>query len=389
MTGYERIVAALARVTSSGRYIPEIDGLRFVAIAGVVLHHMRANLEMRPPVAWNVPTADDLLARVAFQGDAGVLLFFAISGFVLGLPFVLEHAHGGAPVSLRAYYVRRLTRLEPPYLASLIAIAMLLVVFKHRADLLPHALASSVYVHNLVYQRPSLVNVVYWSLEVEVQFYVVAPFLAKGFLRFARTGRRVLLLLIVCGTVAVQQAARSPHAMLELTLAGNIQHFLVGLLLADLYADEWRGVPGGARAWDAVALLGWPLLVVALVTYPVAARGLVPFFTLVLYVAVFRGELARRVFAATPIRTIGGMCYSIYLIHFQVISVGATLTTQVTLTHDFGVNLLLQIVLTGIPVLVASAIFFLLVEKPCMRSDWPSRLAAALWSRHARATPRP
>ena len=382
MTGYERIVVALARVTSSGRYIPEIDGLRFVAIASVVLHHMRATLEARPPVAWNVSPADDLLARITLQGDMGVPLFFAISGFVLGLPFVLEQAHGGAPVQLRAYYLRRLTRLEPPYLVSLIAITMFLLVFKHRADLLPHALASSVYVHNLVYQSPSLVAVVYWSLEVEVQFYVVAPLLARGFLRFARTGRRFLLLLIVGGAVAVQLAASAhPVMVLNLTFAGNIQHFLVGLLLADLYADGWRGVPGGARAWDAVALLGWPLLVFVLVTYPVAARALIPFFALVLYVAVFRGELVRRAFTASPIATIGGMCYSIYLIHFQVIWVAAALTTRVTLTHDFGVNLLLQTVLTGIPVLVASAIFFLLVEKPCMRKDWPSRLAAALSSR--------
>ena len=47
-----------------------------------------------------------------------------------------------------------------------------------RAPLLPHLLASLGYVHNIVYGVPSTINVVAWSLEIEVQFYILAPALA-------------------------------------------------------------------------------------------------------------------------------------------------------------------------------------------------------------------
>src|SRR5262245_10743057 len=49
------------------------------------------------------------------QGRYGVQLFFIISGFILALPFAAERLAGARPVRLKAFYLRRLTRLEPPY----------------------------------------------------------------------------------------------------------------------------------------------------------------------------------------------------------------------------------------------------------------------------------
>ena len=43
----------------------------------------------------------------------GVDMFFMISGFVLALPFATRYLAHGPRVSLRSYFLRRLTRLEP------------------------------------------------------------------------------------------------------------------------------------------------------------------------------------------------------------------------------------------------------------------------------------
>ena len=69
----------LRRITSSGDYIPEIDGLRFVAILSVVLYHLYGFL---PNSGAGLP-----LQPAVSHGYRGVNLFYVISGFVLALPF--------------------------------------------------------------------------------------------------------------------------------------------------------------------------------------------------------------------------------------------------------------------------------------------------------------
>src|ERR1700691_4764835 len=131
------------RITTEKRFIPQIDGLRFVAIASVVFFHIYAALEIG---AIPVPTPfnTDLAKR-------GVELFFAISGFILGVPFASHYLLNAPQVKLKAYYLRRLTRLEPPYFLSLLACAAMQAVVSHRSlsDMAPHLLASFVYLHNL------------------------------------------------------------------------------------------------------------------------------------------------------------------------------------------------------------------------------------------------
>jgi peptidoglycan/LPS O-acetylase OafA/YrhL len=81
------------------------------------------------------------------------------------------------------------------------------------------------------------------------------------------------------------------------------------------------------------------------------------------------------------VTAIGGMCYSIYLIHYQVISLVGRFTKDLPFSRYFWVNLLVQTVVVGLPTLGFSAIFFLTVEKPCMRKDWPGRSLAWLQTR--------
>jgi peptidoglycan/LPS O-acetylase OafA/YrhL len=92
----QRLLARLSRRTSSGRFIPEIDGLRFVSIALVVLYHMAGYVAARAGGSSGGP-----LFRLAGHGHYGVPIFFAISGFVLGMPFAAHHLAGGRPVRLR------------------------------------------------------------------------------------------------------------------------------------------------------------------------------------------------------------------------------------------------------------------------------------------------
>src|SRR5690242_3192979 len=134
------LLVRLSRETSSGRFIPEMDGLRFVAIAMVVLFHLNGYLTAKASSPEYASAAhSDLLSHAALVGFHGVELFFMISGFILGLPFAAHHLAGTLPVSLPKYYLRRLTRLEPPYFVIVFALlALSLVMHKPVTALIPH-----------------------------------------------------------------------------------------------------------------------------------------------------------------------------------------------------------------------------------------------------------
>lgn len=108
---------------SGGTWVPQIDGLRFVAIVSVVLFHVMGQLLARTGHFIAIQPRYALLAELVGNGDRGVLLFFVISGYILARPFLRQYRLGGKRVSVGAYYLRRVTRLEPPYVLSLLLYA--------------------------------------------------------------------------------------------------------------------------------------------------------------------------------------------------------------------------------------------------------------------------
>ena len=195
----------LRRRTTTGRFIAEVDGLRFVAIALVVFFHVHDYLTTKFRIPTGSAANEDWLDRFAATGHYGVHLFFIISGFVLALPFAAHYLGGRPPIRLRAYFLRRLTRLEPPYIIAMIGLAVALAATgAARAPVLPHLLASLGYVHNIVYGIPSTINVVAWSLEIEVQFYILAPALASLFIIRDRWVRRGAIIATAAAALALQ-----------------------------------------------------------------------------------------------------------------------------------------------------------------------------------------
>jgi len=377
MTRGQWLLSSLSRRTTSGQFIPEIDGLRFVSIAGVVLFHLCGYTVVKSKAVHVDGAAANLVALLGSTGHYGVQLFFIISGFVLALPFARHRLLDGPRPPLRAYYLRRLTRLEPPYIVAMVgvfAVATLHYGASARA-LAPHLAASLAYIHNLVYGVGSTLNIVAWSLEVEVQFYLLAPLLAMVFVVRSQIARRLAIVAAIGITVLIQLLWPFGVGRLALSLAHYLQFFLLGFLIADLYLVSWQTPSQRERLWDGVGIVGWIALLAVwtLVTNP-NVLFLAPAF-LVFY-ATFRGRVIRAVFSNVWITTIGGMCYSIYLLHYPLISAVGRHTTPIASHGGFIAHLLVQMALVVPIVLVASTIFFVLIERPCMRKDWPQRLGA-------------
>ena len=356
------------RITSQKRFIPQIDGLRFVAILSVVLFHLYASLNHDGAI---LNSGFDPV-NIGILSKRGVELFFVISGFILGVPFASSYLLGAPKIDLKQYFLRRVTRLEPPYILSLLFWAAILFVVARQSgrEILPHLLASMAYLHNLIYNSDSTINVVAWSLEVEVQFYVLVPLLAGIFaIGDARVRRSVIVILMLASAVLGGQLV---HTRLQASVLYYLPLFLAGFLLCDLYVTrrDWKA----SWTWDAAALCGWPL-----VWYlsPAWSHILLPFIIVVLYLAAFRGRLCSKLFSNPMITDIGGMCYSLYLFHFLIISSVCRISKPVHFGHNFWAYYLLQAVIVLPVVLILCGAFFLLIERPCMDRDWPRKL----WNR--------
>jgi peptidoglycan/LPS O-acetylase OafA/YrhL len=374
----ERLYARLSRVTSSGAFIAEIDGLRFLAIAPVVIFHVRNYLVAHPVAAYAVRPEADWVARVTQHGHYGVQLFFVISGFVLALPFAKSYA-GGEPVSLRRYFLRRLTRLEPPYVLVMLGSFLLLRFVRgdEASGLWPRLAAGLFYLHGAAYAELNPINLVAWSLEVEVQFYLLTPLLAAIFAVRRVALRRALLVAAGAACVALQAAFVPEGGRLYWSLANYLQYFLAGFLLADWYrCGAGRGAKRGF-AWDVVSLVGWPALVLVCERPGLARAAFAP-LTLLLFCAAFRGRATHRLVTLRWVTVVGGMCYTIYLTHFQLLSAFEKVFGGVSFTEGFALNLLLHVALFTPALLAVAVAFFVLIEKPCMRHDWPRRLGRRL-----------
>jgi peptidoglycan/LPS O-acetylase OafA/YrhL len=391
-----RFLLRFRRVTTSGGFIAEIDGLRFIAIFVVVLFHIAVGLYIKAPGRF-APPPGSAMASVAWSGFRGVELFFIISGFILGMPFAAHHLKGGKKVQLGSYFLRRVTRLEPPYVLSMLGLFVLYVGIRGRSPgaLWRHLVASVVYLHSLVFGSESVLNNVAWSLEVEIQFYLLAPLLAGLFAIRPPSLRRAVIVAIALAATALQWAYVVPGMRSYLTILRFLQFFLVGYLLADVYLSSDPDAPR-SFAWDLVSVAGWPLLfwmwsergpmlpglpapresLLAALAFPVLA-----FF---LYRAAFRGRITNVLITNPWVATIGGMCYSIYLLHNPALGMILSATRGIAPFHSYAPDLLLQLAIAAPLVLVPSAVFFALIEKPCMHKDWPRRLVT--WVQSLRPT---
>ena len=162
---------------TSGTYLPFVDGMRAVSIICVVAHHLR------------LP---------GFSGGfVGVDIFFVISGFLI-INFIKERLFAG-DFSFTNFYARRVLRILPPLalvLAACAAIAPFVLatpgeLARFRSELLASGLmvADHYFYRRQGYFDPSaetkpLLHL--WTLSVEEQFYLVAPFLAWMIVYVAR-----------------------------------------------------------------------------------------------------------------------------------------------------------------------------------------------------------
>jgi peptidoglycan/LPS O-acetylase OafA/YrhL len=235
---------------------------------------------------------------------------------------------------------------------------------RHLIPLLLPLIEHVFYVHNFYGLRP--ISFVTWSLEVEVQFYILAPVLGLLYAISSPVVRRSVIVSLIAASTAFQYLS---HGTASWNLPGQLQFFLVGFLLADLRATRTESTT--SRWWDLVSLVVW----VAIFALPTACTSLcLPLLILLAYLATFNGPVSRQIFRTLWIALTGGMCYSFYLMHMLVISTAFRFTRRLLIPSNLPLSFLIQATLLGACIYLVCTAYFVLVERPCMDPKWPHKL---------------
>src|SRR6476660_5480161 len=158
-------------------YRPELDALRFFAFLGVFIFHA-APRTMAFYSAAGVPRwLGNLLISIFGAGAYGVDLFFALSAYLITNLLLRERAATGA-LDLRGFYLRRILRIWPLYLAfiAFAAVFALLVPGQHLP--MKYVVGYSLLAGNWIYAfygLPASFATPLWTVSIEEQFYLAWP----------------------------------------------------------------------------------------------------------------------------------------------------------------------------------------------------------------------
>ena len=369
----------LTRITSGGKLIKEIDGLRFLAIIPVLIQHMYERYQRNTPLHFAENNEKAVTEFFASRGFIGVYIFFIISGFILALPFAKHSFANGKKVSVGEYFYRRVTRLEPTYILWITLLFIVFVLHGNNSftEGLPHYLASITYTHGLIYHKWSPINPPTWTLEIEIQFYILAPILAWLFFSIKnKIQRRIINVSAIFLIMIAQQYFKFYTNPYNLTILGHLHYFLAGFMLSDVYLCDWETIKK-SRWFDLIAAIA---LIIVLTSwswdfeFPLRVIFVLSLF--VLFYAIFKSVKVNKFFTNGWITAIGGMCYTIYLIHLPMEEALVRLTKNIHVTDYFSVNLFIQLLIVLPVILATSSVMFLLFEKPFMDKDWPAKFSA-------------
>jgi len=253
-------VSVIEHKPSTGLSFPFLDGLRGIAILLVVAHHC---LYLPPSNG-----VGGYVMAMLQAGRLGVAIFFVMSGFLMGLivfrPNVKFDGFGFA--------LRRAGKILPPFLLSVILSSGLWITYNNPSGLIKQCI---LYITTLASFFPIAANIndVYWSLLVEIHFYICLPIVYLAILRISRfPGNWTCLSMF-----SVPIALRTIHYLINYSnLHGwsgftvDFPHradaFSLGLVFSCLFY-QYKGSPFLARHAQKFSIIGVFIGVVTFLAY--------------------------------------------------------------------------------------------------------------------------
>ena len=362
--------------SSNFRYLVGVDHLRGIAAMTVLLYHgtqlITGDLKGHDfnPATDRGLTAWNPVKAMVSEGQLGVSLFMVLSGFIFVSGLI------GRQWSVPLFFYNRLVRIYPLYI-FLIVLAVALYPQTSMGALIQAIVPIAGF-------SPTDADVglvhstgVIWTVVVEVQFYLLFPFLMRWVQegRFWLLARIVLLMVVLRGFALV--AGDVNMGRLGFTIFGHLDEFVCGMVAAWLFRHRaealhrwrWTLLVGGLVGWAALAVgmnrwrqhvgeAGYSDIFVILPTI----TGIVMAVVVLGWVTTVTSEKA---LWSRLLARLGVISYSLYLAHFMVLRILVAKVDLPRLGFSMWLDSLVWSVLVFVPLTVAlSALTYSVVEKP-------------------------
>jgi peptidoglycan/LPS O-acetylase OafA/YrhL len=299
-------------MASQSSRVDFLDGLRTVAIFAVILYHYF--VRWAPPV--NVsslypydPLFNDIL--LIRHGHYGVQLFFIISGFVISMTLL-------RCATWQSFFLRRFVRLFPAMAvcSTLTYAALTIIPFSPFATSVYHFLPSLTFIDPIFFNKLlgvgffAAMDGAYWSLFVEVKFYIlISSLYFANRQTFVRNFLLICILLVAVGVILYKVDGTKFGQWIYLTNGDHFLWFLIGIGFYFEFASE-------PTPWTRLAIIFGVLLSVV---FPLIqgdiAGAIIGVLLPGLFFAVMHIRALQRILSATVLTSVGRSSYSLYLIH--------------------------------------------------------------------------
>lgn len=313
------------------RYVPQLDGVRAVAVTIVILSHAG-------------------LGKI-IPGGFGVTMFFFLSGYLITSLLRSEAGYTGA-VDLKAFYVRRCLRIMPPLYITLIVLTALNLtgIFgdRVRPDAIPwDYLFLSNYSH--MWGQEGGLPIPLWSLAVEEHFYLLFPLAFMLFLMGKAPKRAARLCLAACAFILLLRFGTLLLEPEQLYRNYYWSHTRMDSILFGCCLALWQNPVMDGKAWRPKhwhAALAFAAILMTFVIkneifretarYSIQGAALFVLFSYTLF-----GTSAALTKALTwaPVVWIGKISYALYLCHFSILTALARLPWNPVLAACIGIAL--------------------------------------------------
>jgi peptidoglycan/LPS O-acetylase OafA/YrhL len=361
-------------------HLPYLDGLRGAAATWVYVAHLAVlNSIHYPIIAW---------------GGSAVDLFMMLSGFLMAFHYFLrrDREPWEEPATWASFWIRRFFRIAPLFYVLLLTAFIFgpeIGAWRDQIDFVfpstgteparyydqspMNVLTHVTFLFGALPKYAFRTTLPDWSIGLEMQFYLVFPFLM---LMLARLGPAIacgVFVLIAAALIAIFPTYFGQFPMPS-ALALKLHVFAVGMLIAcALRCDKWHH-----SVWLLTVAVACPI--VAFVLHVDEFRSVVMQVALVAAFAavVFHHQLGRigifsmpvrivmSIFDSPALRLLGDTSYGVYLVHLLIVIpvIGWLMTHEVYLQMPQSQRLALSAVVTVVPVYLSAWILHRLIEKP-------------------------
>jgi peptidoglycan/LPS O-acetylase OafA/YrhL len=318
---------APAQTPSHGNRIPEVDGLRALAVGAVIVSHA--------------------FPRAAPGGGIGVDIFFVISGFVITRSLLFDSRDNGS-ISLSSFYLRRVFRIFPALWAMTIATVVAgACLGRPQWEGALATLTSTMNWARAFHILGGRALGHAWSLSIEEQFYLLWP-LTLIFLLRAPPRLRLGLLWVALPAITLWRFVLLRHGADVDRLYGGLDTHMDGLLLGCIMALAGKQPPKLlSRLWI-VPLAALMAMVAAATPEATVLRGTIYLWTALLsawliWAAAGPETLLHPVLRSRVAQWGGTRSYSLYLWHYPIIYflIKTSLLAIVRVPLELGLSLLL------------------------------------------------